>query len=67
MLTGIPPFYCKDRDILFDTIINEEPEYPEYLSNEVIDLIQKLLIKNPDKRVGSNGADEIKNHIFLMG
>ena len=67
MLTGIPPFYCKDRDILFDTIINEEPEYPEYLSNEVIDLIQKLLIKNPDKRLGSNGADEIKNHIFLMG
>ena len=67
MLTGIPPFYCKDRDILFDTIINEEPEYPEYLSNEVIDLIQKLLIKNPDKRLGSNGADEIKNHIFFNG
>ena len=67
MLTGIPPFYCKDNNLLFDAIINNEPEYPEYLSNEVIDLIQKLLIKNPDKRLGSNGADEIKNHIFLMG
>ena len=67
MLTGVPPFYCKDRNILFDYIINKEPEYPEYLSNEVIDLIQKLLIKNPDKRLGSNGADEIKNHIFFNG
>ena len=67
MLTGIPPFYCKDRDILFDAIINDEPEYPEYLSDEVIDLIKKLLIKNPDKRLGNNGADEIKKHIFFEG
>ena len=67
MLTGIPPFYCKDRDILFDAITNDEPEYPEYLSDEVIDLIKKLLIKNPDKRLGNNGADEIKKHIFFEG
>jgi serum/glucocorticoid-regulated kinase 2 len=67
MLTGIPPFYCKDRDILFDTIINEEPEYPEYLSNEVIDFIQKLLIKNPDKRLGINVQMKLKIIFFLMG
>ena len=42
MLTGIPPFYCKDREKLFDSIKTKEVQYPEYLSEEVIDLMKKL-------------------------
>lgn len=69
MLTGIPPFYCKDREKLFDSIKNKEVQYPEYLSDEVIDLMKKLLVKDPDKRLGSgpNGAEDIKNHPFFKG
>ena len=40
MLTGLPPFYTKDREKLFQTIKYGEPEYPEDLSPNCLDLIQ---------------------------
>lgn len=69
MLTGIPPFYCKDREKLFDSIKTKEVQYPEYLSEAVVDLMKKLLIKNPDQRLGSgpNGFEDIKGHPFFKG
>ena len=69
MLTGIPPFYCKDREKLFDSIKTKEVQYPEYLSEEVVDLMKRLLIKNPDQRLGSgpNGFEDIKGHPFFKG
>lgn len=67
MLTGIPPFFCKDRDKLFESIKNGVVQYPEYLSEEVIDLMSKFLIKNPEHRLGSgaNGVVDIKTHPFF--
>ena len=68
MLTGVPPFYCKDRNMLFETIKSKEPIYPEYLSEEVVDLISKLLIKDPKKRLGTaTDEEEIKNHPWFKG
>ena len=35
---------------------------------DVQDLVQKLLVRNPDKRIGSQGKfDEIKSHDFFNG
>jgi serine/threonine protein kinase len=34
-------------------------------SKEASDLIQRLLDKNSDTRLGSKGAEEIKNHAFF--
>jgi hypothetical protein len=39
MLVGLPPFYRKNQEDLFNAIVYEEPDYPEYLSNEAVDLI----------------------------
>ena len=37
------------------------------MSPEAKDLIVKLLNPDPEKRLGSKGTDEIKNHKFFDG
>lgn len=44
MLTGIPPFYSKDKKILFSSILFSEPKYPKYISLTAKDLISVNLI-----------------------
>ncbi|KAF0720212.1 Aste57867_481 [Aphanomyces stellatus] len=67
MLTGLPPFYCRDRDKLFDKIRNGELTFPKYLSVAAVDLLSKLLERDPTRRLGTGPTDagEIKSHPFF--
>lgn len=67
MLTGLPPFYSKDRDKLFKNIRSGLIRYPTYLSKEAINLLQSFFIKDSEKRLGSgiNGLNDIKFHPFF--
>ena len=58
----MPPYYAKDREKLFNTIKSEQVKLPNYLSKEAKDLLNKLFIKDPEKRLGSgtNGVNDIK-------
>jgi len=63
-LMGRPPFNCDKKHEIFNEI--QKGSYTplkkgEY-SEEVIDLIEKLLKKNPGERIGSNSIDEILCH-----
>lgn len=63
MLVGIPPFYTQNRHELFEKIKFVSPKYPNYLSATAKNLIESLLRKDPNKRLGSlRGAQEIKDH-----
>lgn len=65
MLVGLPPFYSKDREKLYQNIKYAEPKLDyEFLSEEAKDLCSKLLQKDPAKRLGSSEADaeEIMMH-----
>jgi protein-serine/threonine kinase len=48
MLTGVPPFYSKKRDELFQMIRNKEPTFYAYHSKEAVDLVSQLLVKDPE-------------------
>lgn len=74
-LLGVPPFFepkkegeyideKKEKEELFDRIAHEEPEFMEAISPESEDLIKKLLVKDPMKRLGAKGrdAEELKEH-----
>ena len=39
MLTGLPPFYNKDTNKMYEKIMLTEVQYPDYVSLEVKDLI----------------------------
>ncbi len=40
MLTGVAPFYNKDREVLFKNIRTLNLKYYSYLSTEAVDLLQ---------------------------
>lgn len=67
MLTGLPPFYCRDRERLFEKIRRSDLAYPRYLSNCAILLLRGLLTRDPRRRLGSGptDADDIKAHPFF--
>ena len=60
MLTGLPPFYNKDTNKMYEKIMMEEVHYPHIFSNEVKDLLSSLLQKDPKKRIQS--VSDIKKH-----
>ena len=68
MLTGKPPFYNSDKQLLLYNIEHEKLKMPNKISAAAADLIRKLLKRDPQKRIGSVGdAEEIKSHEFFNG
>ncbi|ESQ30953.1 hypothetical protein EUTSA_v10011200mg [Eutrema salsugineum] len=70
LITGIPPFTAARPEIIFDNILNGKmpwPKVPGEMSYEAQDLINRFLVHEPEKRLGANGAAEVKSHPFFQG
>lgn len=67
MLTGLPPFYCRDRNKLFEKIRTGSLEFPDFVSENARALLNGLLARDPNRRLGCGptDAEEIKNHPFF--
>lgn len=67
MMAGLPPFYDKNRNTMFQKIISATLTFPRDFSRSTIDLITKLLHRNPEQRLGSGptDAEELKCHPFF--
>ena len=63
MLCGYLPFEDKDNDLLFKKILECKLDLPHHLSLLSKDLIKKILVTNPDKRIS---IKEIKKHPFFL-
>ena len=63
MLCGYLPFEDKDNDILFEKILECKLDFPKYISKSGKDLIEKILVKDPNKRIT---IKEIKKHPFYL-
>ena len=63
MLCGYLPFEDKNNDKLFDKILECKIEYPDYLTEEPKDLINKILVVDPEKRITIEG---IKKHKYYL-
>ena len=64
MICGKLPFNLKNKKYE-QSVFETEIEYPEKMSQEARDTIGKLLEIEPEKRLGYNSADEIKNSEFF--
>ena len=68
MLTGKPPYYNTDRQLLLYNIENAKLKIPARLSDEARDLLRNLLRRDPLKRLGTVGdAEEVKSQGFFSG
>jgi len=65
MLTGLPPWYTKDRTKLFSSIISARLKFPDYVSPTARLFITGLLTRSPIRRLGAHGVTQVKNHAFF--
>eukprot|EP01155_Anaeramoeba_flamelloides_P018078 Anaeramoba_flamelloidesa569090_7.p1 GENE.a569090_7~~a569090_7.p1 ORF type:complete len:235 (+),score=62.30 a569090_7:3-707(+) len=65
MSLGYTPFGGSSLQEIWSNILRLDIEYPDFLSDELQDLISKLLVSDPKSRLGTNGAQEVKNHSFF--
>ena len=61
MLVGITPFYDEDQKKMLKIIKKAKVGFPEQIkiSDEGKDLVKRLLVKDPKKRLGVNGWESI--------
>jgi serum/glucocorticoid-regulated kinase 2 len=70
MMVGIPPFFCDNQEKMYQLITRAELRFPKKIniSDTAKDLLQKLLCKDQDQRLGSkNGFNDIMQHPFFKG
>lgn len=69
-LYGIPPFHDDTPEKVFENILSGNIEWHddwvEY-SPEARDFMERLMTLDPARRLGANGAEEVKAHPFLAG
>lgn len=67
MLLGQSPFRGDDEDEIFDAILEDEPLYPITMPKDAVSILQKLLTRDPTRRLGAGPDDalEIKRHPFF--
>ena len=62
-MVGLPPYYDPDQDKLYQNIVSGALRMPTHrMSSNCIDLISKLMNRNPLDRLGALGAQQIKEH-----
>eukprot|EP01113_Clastostelium_recurvatum_P044420 TRINITY_DN74_c0_g1_i1.p1 TRINITY_DN74_c0_g1~~TRINITY_DN74_c0_g1_i1.p1 ORF type:complete len:402 (-),score=117.19 TRINITY_DN74_c0_g1_i1:66-1271(-) len=67
MLTGLPPFYSQNINIMYQKILTGELRFPSYISPDAKSLLEGLLTRDVEKRLGTHGGDEIKSHPWFKG
>ncbi|KAF2763203.1 serine/threonine-protein kinase YPK2/YKR2 [Pseudovirgaria hyperparasitica] len=67
MLTGLPPFYDENTNDMYRKILTEPLHFPgpEIVPPAARNLLEGLLNRNAEKRLGAKGAAEIKAHYFF--
>ncbi|CAD8148565.1 unnamed protein product [Paramecium pentaurelia] len=68
LVSGLPPFYSNNTQEIYNAILTENVQFPDYvqISDQLKDLIIRLLQKDPDQRLGQNGGIvEILTHVWF--
>lgn len=67
MLLQQSPFRGEDEDEIYDAILADEPLYPIHMPRDSVSILQKLLTREPELRLGSGPRDahEIMDQPFF--
>jgi protein-serine/threonine kinase len=67
MITGLPPFYSRNRETMFEKIMRADLVFPPFMSEAARDILAKLLNRDPKLRLCSSERDalELKEHPFF--
>ncbi|XP_038064551.1 3-phosphoinositide-dependent protein kinase 1-like isoform X2 [Patiria miniata] len=70
LLAGLPPFRASNEYMIFQKIIKLDYDFPEGFPEKAKDLVSRLLVLDPVKRIGCEdcgGFAELKAHPFFEG
>jgi len=65
MLAGLPPFYDEVTDDMYKKILNDPLVFGPEFGSEACSILTSLLTRDPSRRLGVRGAEEIKKHPFF--
>uniref|UniRef100_A0A1B6EAV1 3-phosphoinositide-dependent protein kinase 1 n=1 Tax=Clastoptera arizonana TaxID=38151 RepID=A0A1B6EAV1_9HEMI len=68
MISGLPPFRSRSEYIIFKKIMDLDYEFPDGFCHDAKDLVQKLLVLDPTKRLGMSdpeGYPSLRQHSFF--
>jgi len=67
LLVGRPPFKGINEYQTFQLIQTREFTFPDSFDSSARDVIEHLLVMDPEMRIGNNSLDEIRAHQFFQG
>lgn len=65
MIAGLPPFYDKNRSLMYRKILEGELRKPKVMSDLAFDLCCAFLKRNPSERLGCTNEQEILDHPYF--
>ncbi|KAG1765548.1 kinase-like domain-containing protein [Suillus occidentalis] len=65
MMTGLPPFYDENVNVMYQRILSDPLQFPSDMPSEARSVMIGLLQRDPARRLGANGGEEIKRHPFF--
>jgi serum/glucocorticoid-regulated kinase 2 len=65
MMTGLPPFYDENVQEMYRKILEDPLRFPDDIDKDARTLLTGLLMRDPARRMGTQGPAEIKSHPFF--
>jgi len=67
MMTGLPPWYTTDRQLLYRRLKSAPLDIPSFFSQHAKQFVFSLLQRNPRHRLGVKGVMPVMAHTFFRG
>ncbi|KAI8640665.1 kinase-like domain-containing protein [Parasitella parasitica] len=66
MLAGITPFWADNHSDMYQRVLNDALEFPaDIFDYETAEFLSDVLDRDPRTRLGAQGVEEIKNHVYF--
>lgn len=62
MISGLPPFYDRNKRVMYNKILSSPLSKCSYMSPEAFDICSRFLDRNPETRLGSASFEDICQH-----
>eukprot|EP00927_Polykrikos_kofoidii_P053719 TRINITY_DN48283_c0_g1_i1.p1 TRINITY_DN48283_c0_g1~~TRINITY_DN48283_c0_g1_i1.p1 ORF type:complete len:355 (+),score=50.79 TRINITY_DN48283_c0_g1_i1:81-1145(+) len=66
-LVGCPPFHAASEYLVYCKITEQKLEFPPGVNSDAVDLISKMVVTDPDERLGAHDIEQVKNHAYFSG
>eukprot|EP00439_Symbiodinium_sp_Y106_P026568 s2147_g3.t1 len=67
VLSGCPPFHDRSEYLIFQRVLARDLQFPPGIDATAKDLIERMVVQDPDARLGALDLEDLKAHPFFHG